>query len=232
MAKVSTPISIVGKSHNSKLGLMSATYAAQRTCPTTCPFRGDYDNAGGCYAEHEVLRFSTLQRNRVADNARATLAELARAEAEGIRKLARRRGRKLALRVHVVGDCSTPDAAQQVGSAMCDYVATTGKPAYTYSHSWRDIDRSDWNGAAVLASCESVADAVAARERGYHVALVVAEHTSDRAYDVEGVGRVVPCLNQTRGLHCAECKICFRGNVNVAFAPHSGGAERVRSALR
>jgi hypothetical protein len=224
MGKVSTAVSIVRASHNGKLGLMSATYAAQTTCPETCAFRNS-----GCYAEGGALRFSTNQRNDSAVG--KSPIDIAREERDGIIKLATGHGPHLPLRVHVVGDCATNETATIVGGAMVAYESLTGQSAYTYTHGWRTTDRESWGRANVLASCESESDARDAVSRGYNVALVVAEHTSDKAYNVEGVGKVVPCVNQTHGKHCAECKLCFTGKVSVAFAAHGTGAKAAKAKL-
>lgn len=224
MGKVSTAVSIVKASKNGKLGLMSATYASQTTCPDTCALRNS-----GCYAEGGALKFSTLQRNVAA--AGMSAIEVAWLEREGIIKLATGRGPHLPLRVHVVGDCTTDEAAAIVGDAMVAYEALTKQPAYTYTHAWRDVSRESWGRASVLASCESESDARDAIARGYNVALVVAAHASDRAYNVDGVGKIVPCVSQTRGKHCAECKLCFSGAVNVAFSVNGTGAKAAKAKL-
>ena len=224
MGKVSTAVSVVKVSNNSKLGRMSATYAAQTTCPTTCAFRGS-----GCYAEGGALRFSTLQRND--SSAGMSAIDIAWQERDGIIALATGKGPHLPLRVHVVGD-SVGAAATIVGDAMVAYESLTSQPAFTYTHGWRETPRDMWGDARVLASCESIADARDAVSRGYHVALVVAEHASDRAYHVDGVGTVVPCPSQTRGKQCVDCGLCYaKRAVNVAFAVHGTGAKAAKAKL-
>ena len=224
MGRVSTAVSIVKVSHNGKLGRMSATYAAQTTCPDTCAFRNS-----GCYAEGGALRFSTNQRNDSA--AGMSAIDIAWLERDGIIALATGKGPHLPLRVHVVGD-SVGESAAIVGGAMVTYESLTGQPAYTYTHGFRETPRGLWGAARVLASCESEADARDAVSRGYHVALVVAEHASDRAYHVEGVGTVVPCPSQTRGKQCADCGLCYgKRAVHVAFAVHGTGAVAAKAKL-
>lgn len=228
--RVKNAVSIVAKSANSKIGPMSATYAAQVTCPTTCPLRG-----AGCYAETGATGFSTRQRNDVANAQNVELLDVIRLEADGIRSLAKNKNAQ-DLRVHVVGDSPTPEAARITSAAMQEYRETTGKRAYTYTHAWRDVARDDWGNESVLASCEDVEDARTAMDKGYAAAIVVAEHTSNKAWRDSDV-TVIPCPNQTRGVQCKDCGLCMDANkllarrAVIAFAAHGTNAETVKATV-
>ena len=115
---------------------MSATYAAQSTCPAGCPLR-----AAGCYAEGpSPVKYTTWRVNRAARVRHVTPAQLAEREAAGIRALSGWRR----LRVHVVGDCPSTAAARLVGAAMADHERKRGRAAWTYTHAWRTIARAAW----------------------------------------------------------------------------------------
>jgi len=184
---------------------MSATYAQQSTCPPTCALF-----KAGCYAEQGHVGFTTHRLNSAPA---ATPAATAKAEAKQIGALSGTRH----LRVHVVGDCRTPAAARIIGTAMVKHTQRRGKGAWTYTHAWRDVDKTEWSGASVLASCETPEQARAARAKQYPVALIVPKHASRQVYRYKGL-RVLPCPAQfqtvqpdgtmKRGTHCEHCAIC------------------------
>ena len=218
---ITAPISAVELSANRKIGSVSATYAPQSTCPTTCAYLG-----AGCYAEHGRVGIATRQLAAAADG--MALDDIARAEAAAIDRLSGSRP----LRLHVVGDCSTDSAANIVSAAADRFTARQGAAVWTYTHAWRTVQRASWQGVSVRASCETLDDVTAARARGYSAAMVVNEHPADgRAYDT-AAGRVVPCPEQTRGTSCAECQLCWNHPAAIiAFAAHGPRADMVRAAL-
>lgn len=202
------PVTAVEKSRNSKVGPIAVTYAAQSSCPKTCPFMGS-----GCYAEHGLTRMTTSRLNK----SDAGAIQVAIAEAEAIRKLSGKRP----LRLHIVGDCASPLAAMIVSQACREYSAKHGQVVYTYTHAWRDVPVECWDGVNVVASCERDADIAEAMAQGYKItAIVVPEHSTDKAYLKNGVKRI-PCPSQTRGVACADCRLCFQPlGVAIEFAAH------------
>jgi hypothetical protein len=113
-----------------------------------------------------------------------------------------------------------------------------GAAVWTYTHSWRNVNRASWGRVSVLASVENRADAALAAGRGYAVAMVVAEHASDRAEVIDGA-RVIPCTEQARGVTCVECRLCFDdGSLRdretpaiIAFAVHGQSKRRAADAV-
>lgn len=189
-------ITIVVASQNRKIGPIAATYAAQTTCPASCPLRD-----GGCYAERNVIAFTTNRLNRTT----ATAIDLAQAEASAIDRL---RG-YAPLRVHVVGDCATPETAAIVGAAMVRYVARSGRPAWTYTHAWRDVPIAAWQGASVLASCHSSADVADAIARGYVPALLARSLATARdALPPDWRPILCPADRTSHAITCADCLLC------------------------
>jgi hypothetical protein len=103
----------IEKSQNSKTGIVSTTYAPIYSCPKTCPF---LDN--GCYGQSDFCGLHLNRINKEALKQRITRPlDIAKVEAAGIRKLSGKRP----LRIHVVGDCSTPKAAEVVAFAAEEY---------------------------------------------------------------------------------------------------------------
>jgi hypothetical protein len=169
--------------------------------------------------------------------------KLARDEAELISDLTGRRK----LRVHVVGDCATPEAAGIVGQAMVNYEKKRGKPAWTYTHAHKSVPRSAWLGARVLASCHRVSEAAGAMTRGYAVALTIRPLARFKAYTVSQDERgrfikpitVLPCPAQFKDKQgrrlsvCEHCQICQQPDrllskrQVVGFQPDYGSERKV-----
>jgi hypothetical protein len=214
----------VEKSTNAKIGVTHATYASQASCPTSCPLRN-----AGCYAEQGLVGIHTKRLNAAAID--ATPLDVARDEADAIRTLSGTRD----LRLHVVGDCTTDETASLVATAALETVKP-GNRTWSYTHGWRDVDRASWGEVSVLASTETFEQATEALDRGWAPAIVVGEHEDDKMYRKEGL-KVLPCVNQTRGISCADCRLCFdaerlhgKGMV-IAFAAHGSRKSRVLSVL-
>lgn len=188
-------------SENRKLGLMAATYVTQGSCPSSCPL---YHS--GCYAEQGLVGIQTRRLNRNAPDG-ATPEQIAQAEAEAIDAMPIVRDNPL--RLHVVGDCATEEAARIVSAAAERYMDRGGGPAYTYTHAWRDVPRDAWGRVSVLASCEHPGDRQLANERGYAAALIVDSLPSTGRFSYHGV-QVLPCAYETRGTTCRDCGWCMR----------------------
>lgn len=216
----------VEKSGNEKVGKISITYASQVTCPSTCPLKD-----AGCYAELGRIGMITSKLNQST----MTAIEVAHAEAEQIRELAKVSIRPL--RLHGVGDCSTPESAEIVSEACLEYKG----PVYSYTHAAATVPRSSWNNVSILASCETMEQVMEAQERGYATAMVVGEHPADgKAWVDEGTGqKIIPCPQQTRlGVTCNSCRMCMDDKsllarrATIAFAAHGQRSRRVREMLK
>jgi len=150
----------------------------------------------------------------------------ARLEAAGIDDIPARRN----LRVHVSGDCRNKTAAAIVGAAMVRYERRgqrRGVLAYTYTHAHAapyNVPASAWQGARVIASCDSDAAVLRARSMGYKgVSMVTPEaiptHNS-------GLGLRVLCPFESAGRDCDDCMLCAdsawleKHNVIVMFPAH------------
>jgi hypothetical protein len=220
----------VETSTNAKLGPVSATYASQASCPSSCPW---FER--GCYAESGPTGFTTRRLNRSA--LRGAL-RIARAEARAIDAL---NGDRL-LRLHVVGDARTNAAARELGVAARRYAALgnaphRGKKVWTYTHAWRTVARASWgNVVSVLASVETVRQARAAMAQGYAAAVVVAAFEQQSAYQINGT-TLVPCPYQTRGVTCRDCGLCRdderlrSAGLVIAFEAHGSHGAVVRQTL-
>ena len=192
---------------DSKTGKISATWASMETCPSDCPylFKADPETGelipGDCYTYQYPAILTT---NRLNGSAVKNLIKIALCEAQAIDGLPGTR----VLRVHILGDCPTDETARIISSAMLRYQWRSGYLAYTYTHAWRVVSIKSWQGANVLASCETVADIRKARKRGYAAALVVRDFPGEKVYKLDGED-IAPCPHTTRGIQCVDCGLCF-----------------------
>ena len=201
---------------------VAVTMASQHSCPASCPFMN-----AGCYAETGNMRFSTGRLNAYGERAPEAIAA---DEAAGIRALSGENP----LRLHVVGDAKTDEAAAELASASAEYHARHDQPVWTYTHAWRTVDRASWGNVSVLASCESPAEVQEALDRGYATAMVApdADSIPER---IAGTKPVV-CPQQTGAQRdCESCRLCthdqrLRGKATVVFLAH-GNTRQVRSML-
>lgn len=231
----------------------ASTYVSiDKTCPDSCGFKAE-----GCY----VRTGFTAQLARELDTAAAPEpGGVIRAEAMLIDqafpvsvgpawKRSGRRGGPVPqdgarggrdLRLHVGGDCPDTASARVLAEAAARWRARGGGDVWTYTHRWREIPREAWGSISVLASCETPADVMAARGRGYAPAIVVRRFPDRRAFYVSGiVGRVIPCPAETGKRSCVECRLCFDDRAlyeraaTIAFEAHGGldGAQKARRSL-
>jgi len=221
-------VKAVEKSANSKTGPVSVTYAPIHSCPTSCPFLDS-----GCYAQtgHCGMHLAKLNKTAEAEGFTRPL-DIAKKEAEAIKKL---KGDK-PLRLHIVGDCRTSQAAEVVAKAAAEYTAKEGQPVWTYTHAWKQVPRSKWGSISVLASCETIDEAKAAMKRGYAASIVRLKEFS-RPFAWENV-ILMPCLEMTKGTKCDKCKLCFNDQALlqkkkvICFFPHGSGTNKAKDAIR
>jgi hypothetical protein len=210
-----------------KLGFAACTYVSvEHTCPRSCGLRD-----AGCYAQTARGVGFTVRR---LDARHVTPLQAACAEASAILENAPHAPPGHPLRLHVAGDCRTRRAAETVSDACRSWRG----PVWTYTHAWRTVPRAAWGGVSVLASIEDARDGRAALRAGYAPALVVAEHPRNgRAWKHYGV-TWIPCPEQTRGVKCSACRLCFDAEAlrarksGIAFAAHGNGRATVKRNLR
>lgn len=202
---------------------VDATYASiKATCPDSCELKDK-----GCYAQTSFVGMINNRMNRRARS--GSPLDLARAEAKAIDESYKGgtvpAGR--ALRIHVAGDSRTILGTRLLNKAVGRWRIRGGGDCWSYTHAWKHVPREEWSNVSVLASVDNVTDVPHAREQGYAPAMVVAEHPSEKAYQLPGSDvKWIPCPNQTRGIGCTDCKLCFNadrlfaGNFGIAFAAH------------
>jgi len=208
------PVRVIPCSGNRKTGWVVATYAPLKTCSEDCVFLNN-----GCYGQSGFVRMKIAKIQKLQE--KYTRKEIADIEAREIAKLPGVRP----MRLHVTGDCDTITTAVTVAMECEMYTSKQGMPVWTYTHSWRHVNRSAWGSVSVLASCETVDDTRQAMEQGYAAALV--------STNIPPSG-IIQCPAQTKGVKCVDCRICFSGdkllrnNKVLFFALH--GSRRMAAA--
>lgn len=227
-------------SKNSKIGLASATSAAQESCDDTCPFLRN-----GCYAEAGFQgMYVTSKLNREATKNESTFEDIARAEASEIDTLTGKRD----LRLHVVGDGKTDKVARILGAAATRFKSKFGRAVWTYTHAWRTVRRASWGkDVSILASCENVQHIVAARQRGYATILVMQKFLSEKLFVLDGE-KILPCPHTVhenrrkaglphKAITCVSCKLCFKdtflreNGITIGLESHGGAVKKVNQTL-
>lgn len=228
------PQSVIFVEHstNSKLAKgkdsIATTYLPiNKTCSNDCPLKNKV-----CYAQTGFVGIHNWRLEKSAK--RKSHDKVVGEEARAIRSSFNgKQINGIPLRLHVSGDCRTAKGAARLNSAASNYVMRGGGRVYTYTHSWRNLMRSRWGkNISVLASIENVDEAKKARKNGYASALVVPSFPSDKAFYIKGE-KFIPCPNQTRGISCASCKLCFDADkllkigANISFSAHGSRKENL-----
>jgi hypothetical protein len=212
---------------NAKLGLVSATYVAQQSCPESCVFL-----RSGCYSENGFTGGNIVKPLNRGVATTMSRAQIAAQEAELIDGLSGAKD----LRLHVVGDSTTVAGTKKLAAAVARYMLRGGRRAWSYTHAWSTVPRRAWGPVSVLASCETAEQVGAAQMRGYATAIVVDQHRSIKLHERDGI-RVLPCPEQTRGVSCADCRLCLDAvrlhdaKITIAFSVH-GSVGSKGKALR
>jgi len=194
-------------------------YATYREVGTSCPTNCSLLN-NGCYAQFGNVRLQSIGTYSTEDG-KVFLRELKRIP------------HGAALRLHVSGDVMA-DGDLDVDYLDAIILGAKERPdvkMYGYTHAWRVIDRKRFvfpENLTLSASCEQPEEVKEARAAGWDTVIVL-------PYDIKGkrFGDVVVCPNQTVGMTCDKCRLCFKPNrsLTVGFKAHGRGRLRVTSHL-
>jgi hypothetical protein len=213
---------------------VDSTYTAiKQSCPDTCALKDE-----GCYAQTSFVGMVNYRNERRAKGQNPL--QVARSEAKAIDDAYKGgqvpEGRDL--RIHVAGDSRTVKGTRLINAAVSRWKARGGGSVWSYTHAWRHVPRQEWSNVSTLASIDKVEEASQARAQGYAPALVVPQHPSEKAYTLPGSDiKWIPCPNQTRGVGCTDCRLCFnadrlyQGNFGITFSIHGIRKEQLRKHL-
>lgn len=228
----------ISDSGNSKITgskKVDATYASiKASCPKDCPLMGE-----GCYAQ---MAYVGMHVRRLDDEAKGMSSlQTARQEAMAI-DLSYNGGAipfNRDLRLHVAGDSRTLAGTRLINSAIKRWKLRGGNDCWSYTHAWKQVPKSEWANVSMLASVTTVQEVKAARKQGYAPTIVVDEHISDKTYTLKGSDiKWIPCPNQTKGVGCSDCRLCFNADrlynekYGIAFAVHGSKKENLKRKLK
>lgn len=196
------------------------TLPIRKTCDPKCPFLDE-----GCYAQGGPLAIHVARLERLSEKKNAlAIAKDAAAEIRDAAVQGLARGR--ALRLFQAGDARTAPMARALSMAGRTWMSHGGLSVWGYTHAWRDVPKNAWSGVSMLASIEDPKDGKKALKAGYAPALVVDHLPEDgKAFESKGV-TYVPCPEQTRGVPCIDCKLCWNADGlaerkhGIAFGVH------------
>jgi hypothetical protein len=207
---------------------VSATWVSQGSCHDECPFKGK-----GCYAETGRSRMHTMRLNE-ADQGQYTPEQLAQFEADAIDSLKP----IYDLRLHIVGDCRTPESARIVSKAGMRYKKRSGKDVWTFTHA-PNIDRAIWGDISILRSVESESQLQFEHDRGYACAMVISEpHIDHKPVKLQDGFKGIPCPQQTgKSKSCKDCRLCMNdkhlhdNKLVILFAPDRGTKDKIANSI-
>ncbi len=214
---------------------IDATYVSvMGSCPLTCPLKDE-----GCYAQMGPLGIHVGRLDKEVNGLSAL--QIARAEAKVIDESygggTVPSGRDM--RLHVSGDCRTISGAKLINNAVGRWKSRGGGDVWSYTHCWDHVTKDVWENVSMLASVDSTEEVQYARQNGYAPALVVSEHPSERAYTLPGSDtKWIPCPAQTRGVPCADCRLClndnylFNNNYGITFVVHGVKKNHIKRRLQ
>lgn len=209
---------VVLASSNSKTGKVAATYRTQHSCPTTCAL---YD--AGCYARGRIFGIAAKNGHEVNGDYAAVLGLIDTMPPDYV------------LRANVSGDFLSEDGSPDLQYITALNTVADARPDVTiiaYTHAWRTLAPGMFR-FVVNASCDTPADVIEARAAGWATVVVDTNADDTLVGSKLSDSRVIQCPNQTRGITCAECKLCGRERpATVAFAVHGAGKNQAVASLR
>lgn len=211
---------VVLGSSNSKTGNAAVTYRTQDSCPTSCPLMGS-----GCYARGRIFGIPARLGTEAVDGY-AAVTDLVEKLPQGALFRANVSG-------DVLDDAGEPDRPY---IAALSHVATERPDVdvFSYSHAWRTLTPDIAPGVTINASCDSQADIEAAAAAGWPTVVTDTGEADSLIGQTVAGRKVVQCPAQTRGLTCAECRLCARPErrSTVAFVVHGSGKRLAANSIR
>lgn len=207
---------------NGKVGMIPVSTSHSRTCPDACPLK-----RAGCYAESGYLR---MHWDRVDSGERGVTWE------HFLRKV-RALARGVAFRHNQAGDLVGQDNIidRQAGLELAEAARHTR--CWTYTHYPPTPENAEtirlMNGRiTVNVSTNNLDEADAAKVLGLPTVVVV---PMDATSGMTPAGnRLVVCPEQTHGITCDKCMLCYRKTPNrpiVGFRVHGSSKHKLQARV-
>lgn len=222
----------VTNSSNSKISSnkdVDATYVTLCSCSNKCPLKNK-----GCYAQNSYINFIVTKLN----NQSYYLDPISIAKIEASVIDSSYNGKIIpnkALRLHVSGDSKTIKGSKIINDAVKRWKLRGGKVVWSYTHSWRNVERDIWNDVSMIASIDKIEQYKKARDQGYSSALIIKEHLNKKPHFINGSSiKWIPCLAQIQDTTCIKCGLCldektlFNKNLGILFAAHGINKNKIK----
>lgn len=218
-------------SSNQKTGPIPVSTSSSRTCPPTCPFRGN-----GCYASSGPLaiHWSQVTSGSRGDNWTVFLDKV-RAIASGS-----------LWRHNQAGDL--PGLGNRIDSVKLNQLASASSQAHGFTYTHKPVIRTEGvpadvirsnlravrsavrQGFTINLSGNSLEHADRLARTGLPVATVVPPGSPSSMTTPAG-NRVIVCPAQRSDRTCADCGLCARADRSflIGFLPHGTGHKKVAS---
>ena len=198
----------VAKSNDKKTGKVMVSYSPPNTCPDTCNLKD-----GGCYA-WDLFYIKALGRKVDSGICNRTLDVALKGRDKNC-KIARHR-----VAGDIVGDVKST-------IMECKKIEENELINIGYTHAWKDNDVQPlkrW----FRASCQTVDEAIEARDMGWSVSLIVPKD-SPRKIVLPNNEIAVGCPAETNpNINCNNCKLCRVDNKTktkaIMFRAHGNNA--------
>jgi hypothetical protein len=225
-------MNLISLKGNTKLGtsVVTTTLPIRATCSTDCMHHPDRE--GTCYAYNGPM----MWHQRKMESAIDPSWDIGGMEANQLAALAKPGA---LVRLHVAGEWIDSSHTKRV----LRVVKSKSLKAWAYTHKWRKFKATSFKGLSILASCDSLPDAIQAWIKGYAPALVVPKFESYKAYDLKyadgsdtGLGGI-PCPAQTKHVTCEQCKLCLKADwlhrtqQVILFEAHGSRGKKLASKL-
>jgi hypothetical protein len=194
-----------------------------KTCPSTCPLleKGCYAK-GGNTAIHMRDRWSSQDGKRLFETVTGTNAKGKPNFKQGAY-----------FRLTVSGDIMLDDVldTEFLQGIIDSANARPDMTFYSYTH-YKGEDLLPWlakmpKNVTINISCDTNEDIEWAVKNNLPYVIV-------KDLGKKRIGNMLQCPNQTVGIKCDECKLCFKSDrpFNIAFVPHGAAAKSIKARDR
>lgn len=210
-------------SKNRKLGGIPVSMTNGASCPTSCGLRGR-----GCYAEYGKTAWHWAK----VGTTRGVPWDVFCSQVAQLRP-------GTLWRHNEAGDLPGRGDELDVGALERLVLANTDRDGFTFTHKPLRTEReraaiatANASGFTINLSADSLAHADELAALGIAPVTVVLPETSPPRLQTPGGREVMVCLNETRGMTCAECRVCAKPTRTtiVGFRAH-GQAKALVSEL-
>lgn len=206
---------------NVKTGAIPVTSSGRDTCPDTCPLKA----GNGCYAENfpSMIAWDRLTRGEFGFSF------------DGLVKAIKDLPKGQLWRMNEKGDLSHDSGHIDTAKLQAIVKANKGKKGFTYTHhlpsvgnNLEAIQEANANGFTINLSANNLEQVDDYMAHNVPVVVVLPVNAPVVSYTPKGQ-KVVVCLEETKGIKCAQCGLCQQSDRSfvVGFRAHGSRKKKV-----